>query len=1342
MSTRYSAHDDDVELAREPPSTSPVDASSASTAVRAAHRDAPHKSAVERPPDPEALKGKIELHRKRNDSLGGEGATRRPLQLDALDRLLSPSASSSSAGSHSAVNNNDSNSEDSSSDGGCAEAEAQSASTRPHLSGLPTSSTPSSCTAAAATHAAGGGYINTTSSSSNTAHVVATLQNVPPPPPPPPPPLQQQPSPSSISHEVPSEAVPDDDAHDAVAATVPVPPPRAVSRGSPAVLASISSYKSVPVLPPQVFRSASSTTTPMSPGAGAAIIGGGGNHSTVSTPVLSPPQQTWFSTTSPAAATAGGALSSIQLSSPPMRTTPVLQSPRSAEVTTPVNSITAGAASSSAAGGRAAASNTLAASSPSRLPVRAAFSLGGSRKRNSVSVPAGVDLCSEDDDNVNFYVADEGYQSTDHWLMLSQSMSNVGNITVMSPAVTSRSSSHDHGPTEESGNTTATTMMTTRGINSSQTNYNSCSSTVNNYQPPSTWSLVTPQALPEPPRMARNATIAPGTAHTFSGGSGSVADPPPATAVVTGQAESAASTPRNGNGCRSTSRSHDPSLALSLHSPLQSPPTAAVPGPAGRGGGGATSLLSRRGSMGSLRLATHDPYSAAVMSPAVVPRTGSQSSLRSPSATLTSPTASAVATTTASARGNVSRGGQNAAVLSHFGDHRSSNDDCSSIGGPPNLPDAFLCSHPNPSFAGSNSGAATAAPAQPVTELPLSLPLYLQHFQQQQQQHESAAPHLVSPLSRSGQQPDLTSSFLHTPQTSTSLAMPTQRFGPPPPQLPSHQLPQQQQQQLPASSLFPAAAARPPLQPRRRTAQEVLKGFYSEVPIELGDQTHLALDRNGVPYPNAPTAVTTAHAMQGTSLSTNANFCGNNNSNCCSNSNVNGALSLSMLPSTAPLPCVCAGGPPAQQQTFYYRSTDSMMSGPAPQDPYDPYLPPSHPLPPQPQYPLVTATNPVPSTLYHQPVAQGGSVMEAPSYHDGGDYRPLRSTSHGAVPLESAPLQLPDHRSVSSSQRGGGGENGGYACAAKGGDFYGSAVFCTEMGSQACAAAFGSANGVSMSQLYPMDSAMYPTTTATVMNANVSAAPVAGTGPRHHQSSSGSGSNSSPPFSLANNSSTAASAGQVEEVYATNNYAALNITKSPAMFGEADGRRRVGGDAFIAPLPRSVAAAGGGMPMSLGEKDSSRHSSVPQRQRVTEGTMNVADALQQHHHLKPSVGFPPTMQQHAQQHQQQMMMTAASPSLAQSYPSAANANWSEGNGGSARDAQLPGATSSILSTYALPTPSTSMGPSLAGWIDAGLCRGGAEEHRVLPQACNVERGGNHSIVGGAPQRGGVRRSSA
>ncbi|KAG5484100.1 hypothetical protein LSCM1_05955 [Leishmania martiniquensis] len=56
--------------------------------------------------------------------------------------------------------------------------------------------------------------------------------------------------------------------------------------------------------------------------------------------------------------------------------------------------------------------------------------------------------------------------------------------------------------------------------------------------------------------------------------------------------------------------------------------------------------------------------------------------------------------------------------------------------------------------------------------------------------------------------------------------------------------------------------------PRKRTAQDVLPGFFSVDTIQLGDQTHLVVDRNGVPHEHSEQPQSTAEASNGAALLT------------------------------------------------------------------------------------------------------------------------------------------------------------------------------------------------------------------------------------------------------------------------------------------------------------------------------------------------------------------------------------------------------------------------------------------------------------------------------------------
>ena len=1068
--------------------------------------------------------------------------------------------------------------DDGNDEGACAETETQSSSTRPNLSGFPTYSTLSSSAAVLGTEAAGtGGAAATapTSFSSNSTRVVAMPRSVSPrarpvlsatlialpresyssssPPPPP-----QPPQPSSTQREgierrtaatTATDGASGDDAGEKAAM---MRAPRSTRRG-PASLSSISPYTTVPVLPPQVFRSASS-------GGAVVVAGSGGGNSAASTPVLSPPQQPWFS-------------AAVQRS-PPTHASAVspLHAVHSAGgATTPHSSMTG-----------PVVAGACAASSPTHLPARVLYSLGGSRKRNSVSVPTNTNLGSEDEDYVNTCVVDDGYQSTDQWLMLSQSTSNMGNNTMMSTAMTSRSSSRDHGTAEESGVTPATTTTTTmtmmRGTNSGS---------VSNYQPPSNWSFAKPQTATERGLVhsvasAPNNATSPASSHKSSQfnrlNSGSVPDPPQGTSCMPTHATTAtttatdtANTPTGGCGYHA---SRGASFALSLRSPLQSPPTTTMQG--GRSGGGGGTLLSRRGSLGSLQLSTHDPYNAAVISPMVGPRTGSLSNLHSPSAVLTAATTNATAATGHHSQSSYSDPKTNAAMTTTTTIQSSGSAtaamsfDATSVRSNPPYPsrgvqdamalsqsdnnnaavmsDQFLFSRRSPSFAGSSvtppSARAMMEPPPPPSSQP---PLHDPQQQQQQflQQYECTAPQLTSSLSRSGH-PDFISPFSYSPQTSTTLTSPTQT---------SVLSPQQQQQQH--ASYFPITPTHPP--PRRRNAQEALTGFFSEGPIELGDQTHLTSDRNGVPYQGGG-ALPCAHAGPS----------GNNSGG--------GAGMPPPPPPPSSLPPSSAyDGVPAAQNPYYY-DVDPTLRGSAPPDTYAPYRPSMEPQ--QQQQHMAAALgisgNPVTSMLYHRPPAFRSTMDPAtaspiPPYTEGGDCMQLRGTHNYSYsgdgsfqhvsgvsanppplppppPPPFQPPQLPPHSTATSMPP----STHCTRCArATANDLYGCTMNCTEMDSQACATAYGSAGGVGVSQLYPLDSTMYPT------------APAAG-----------SGSSTGPSYPYNNNYSNV-SATQIAAMPSQNVYDYGSRSPMPVVHSEIDARRHLGGDlptsAFTNLLPRSAA---------------------------------------------------------------------------------------------------------------------------------------------------------------------------
>ncbi|KPA76380.1 hypothetical protein ABB37_07722 [Leptomonas pyrrhocoris] len=1031
-----------------------------------------------------------------------------------------PNGPSPSLGNTKMVHHDSSHSShDDDAEGVTADAETQSASVRNSLSVLPTSSNVSSLIAVAA------------SFSSNSIRAVNVPRCVASPPTRPTlsVTLVSKPRTAATARETGyAETVLSADVHDPPAAsftasataataseqtgvaTSPAPPPQPPSSQPPRTLhkgpttyTSVGTYKSLPVLPPQVFRSASGTA----PAAGGALFvsvsNGPSASSAVSTPLLGPPSPSAVAATTAAAGSVAAPLATL-----------------------------------------------LTAPSPTNMQARLAYSMGGSRKRNSVNVPMHPNLGSEEEDeNMNSDVVDDGCLSSDQWLMLSQSTSNACNNTMRSNTATSRSSSHDRGPVEDGAATAAA------------------------YQPPPTWSLVRPHHVAEP-HVGKNGgsayspVIGPQAPQTdqlnsnmhSGGGAAAVHAPPPIAMYVptsimaaTTTATENVSTPTNAG--RGVVRSRDHSLAHSLRSPLRSPLSAPAHGSAGRGGG---TLLSRRSSFGSLRLATHDPYNAAIISPAavVVPRGASSSSVLSLSAFPTSPTAppSTATHTEHTNTHTVPTAGGNAPMSTTAADTMmvaSSDGICvqdaptPSQSGRSRMNRSSKNTYNNPSevfpyYEENNyvGGGTSTTTTRPMMELP---PAPSPYQQQLSRALSSPATQICSSRSRSGKA-DFALSFSYSSQPSATLTSPTQAFSQ------QQQLQLQRQQQQPAA-FFPVEATHPP-PPRRRNAQEALAGFFSEAPIELGDQTHLVLDRNGVPY-------------QGETTSTPGGGGGNTNTS----QNRRGGLPLfpSQPPSAPPPPPLppAAYAPIPSLDTFYCR-TEPPYGEHVPMDGYAPYPPPPPPPPSHPQQGQqrqpIAGTNPATSMLHHRPSAQAAtaeSTAGSSNYNREGDYIQQRSGSAYAFPGGTAFQQQyggpvsampPENGTLTPpppSQRG------SYTRVI--GDLFGSSPYATEGDSRNVQTAYGS-----IAQLHPVGNGVDARATRGARSGG------GGEGshrsPRYYP-----GHNDNNHSCYANNAS--ASARPLGDAYDYGLTPAL-----PGADGEADVLQQTNAACFTAPLPRSAGA--------------------------------------------------------------------------------------------------------------------------------------------------------------------------
>ncbi|CBZ24829.1 hypothetical protein, unknown function [Leishmania mexicana MHOM/GT/2001/U1103] len=568
------------------------------------------------------------------------------------------------------------------------------------------------------------------------------------------------------------------------------------------------------------------------------------------------------------------------------------------------------------------------------------FSIGGSRRRNSISVPTSP-FQVEGDKAENSFMEEIVGGADERWLVDAHHRAATDHNSHTSARLERLNACGTVTATVADSVDRATTRSSRTADHASEddgtaSHANSAASTRSSSSPPSSPSHRARSSAASPSSAAEVAASAASAAPTTIPTSHNVPIPPPISAAPQGS-----SSARNAANLSLSADHVRHSLVVApLPSPLVSPVAVSV---AGGGAGGTTSPTNRGGAAlsrgdsqspsSSLRFGTHDPYNTSVIvaTPLMsgVPRTTSFTSYPSPSAT-TTPIGPGIThmrmwSTSALTNGNAVDCGaaflysavanlDTMSVKSSMVDVPPGIHDgimvWAASGGPSKLPSTSTGEHflygpyggcaapqtaryaheeapaqtPTPSCAiGENAADASSEAAGQQYEseqTPSEQPYDPQHEyscqQHSVQRHQVQRADSYAPSYEQRQQPhpppvqELTGhcqafepqqQYDHEPYPAPPVPysyrlQPHQPHvhAPQPQQQYDHQRQQPPQQPYHTQGLHGErggnAGAVPHNWdgPRKRVAQDVLPGFFSVDTIQLGDQTHLVSDRNGVPH--------------------------------------------------------------------------------------------------------------------------------------------------------------------------------------------------------------------------------------------------------------------------------------------------------------------------------------------------------------------------------------------------------------------------------------------------------------------------------------------------------------